>query len=108
MILEHSKKIVIVPINTASNNVVIIWKRYYDERILKEIVLIGHGNGTYCKAYESFYELNDENTEYSKCLGFKVIKKIIKTLPTWILKTNKTSIGARFINVSKFEIENFH
>ena len=46
--------------------------------MLKEIVLIGHGNGTYCKAYESFYELNDENTEYSKCLGFKVIKKIIK------------------------------
>ena len=43
------KKIVLVPIDKASNNVAIICKRYCVEVILMQTGIIGHGNNTYCK-----------------------------------------------------------
>ena len=43
--------------------------------ILNEIRVIGHGNNTYCRGNISREEIIDENTEYSKRLGFKIEEK---------------------------------
>ena len=56
------KTFVLVPVDKVSNNVTIICKRNYGEVILNKI-----GYNTYCKANKSC----DENTEYTKCLGFE-------------------------------------
>ena len=65
------KKFVIVPIDKASNNVAIICKRYYVEVILNEISVIGTENNTYYKANKNCDEITDENTKYTKRLGFQ-------------------------------------
>ena len=49
----------VVSIDKASNNVVVICKQYYVEKILKEIRVIEHGNKTYCKVNKSSDELLD-------------------------------------------------
>ena len=56
------KTFVLVPVDKVSNNITIICKWNYGEVILNKI-----GYNTYCKANKSC----DENTEYTKCLGFK-------------------------------------
>ena len=56
------KRLVLVPIDRASNNVGIICKRCYAEVMLNDIKLR-------CD------ETIDENTEYTKRLGFKITKK---------------------------------
>ena len=43
--------------------------------ILNEAGVIGHGNNTYCKANKSCDETIDENTECTKCFGFKVTER---------------------------------
>ena len=65
---------------------------------MNEIGIIGHGNNTCCKANKSYDEIVDENTKYTKRLGFKITEKE-KTLPImyWIPKMHKNSTGARFI-----------
>ena len=70
--------------------------------ILKEIRITGHGNKTYCKANKSCDELIDENTEYTKRLGFQVTEKE-NALPimNWIPKINQNPTGVRFINAFK-------
>ena len=39
--------------------------------ILNEISVVRHQNNTYCKANKSCDQIIDENTEYTKRLGFK-------------------------------------
>ena len=55
--------------------------------------IITHGNNTHCKANKSRDEIIDEDTEYTKCLGFKITEKE-KTLPImyWIPKMHKNCI----------------
>ena len=57
---------------------------------------------TYCKTNKSCDEIIDENTEYTKRLGFKITEKE-KILPIiyWIPIMNKNPIGASFIISSK-------
>ena len=62
-------------VNVARKNVAIIWKWYDADMILNEIGVIGHGNNTYCKANKSCDKIIDENTEYTKRLGFKITEK---------------------------------
>ena len=85
------------PWNTVSSNVAVIGKQYDAEVILNEIVAIGHGHNTNCKANKSCDEIMDENTEYTKHLGFKITEKE-KTLPImhWILKMRKESKRSTF------------
>ena len=76
ILLKHSKRtFALILTDKASKNGAIICKGYYVEVILKRIGVIGHENKTYCKANESCDELKHENTEYTKCLGFKVTEK---------------------------------
>ena len=91
------KKFVLVLIDKASNNVDIICKHYYVEVMLNEIVVIGHGNNTYCKANKSCDEIIDENV-YIKRLSFKITEKE-KTLQIvcWIPKMHKIPTGSHFI-----------
>ena len=72
------------------------------DKKLNEIRVIGHGNNTYCKANKSCDLIKDENTEYTKRLGFK-ITDYVKTLTImyWIPKIHKSPTGARFIIASK-------
>ena len=74
--MKHSKKkFVPVSIDKISNNVAIIYKRYFAEVILNEINVTGHGNNNHCNANKSCDEIIDGNAEYSKRLGFKIIEK---------------------------------
>ena len=96
------KKFVLVPIDKASIIVAIICKRYYVKVILNEIGITGHGNNTYCKANENYDEIIDENTEYTKRLGFKITEKEKATpIMYWIPKMHKNQTGARFIIASE-------
>ena len=51
---------------------------------LNEIGVIGRGNNTYCKATKNCDEIMDENTEYTKRLGFKITQKE-KNTPGYVL-----------------------
>ena len=66
--------------------------------ILNEKTVTGHGNKTYYKANKSRDEIKDEDTEYTKRLGFK-ITETEKVLPImfWVSKMHKKLISARFI-----------
>lgn len=64
-----------VPMDRASNNVVIVCKRYYVVVILNKIGVIGHRNHTYFKINESCDEIINENTEYANVLSLKSQKK---------------------------------
>ena len=66
--------------------------------ILNEIGVFGHGNNTFCQANESCDEIIDENTEYTKRLGFIITDKE-KSLPiiNWIPKIYKNPTGAHWI-----------
>ena len=70
--------------------------------ILNEIGVTGHGSNTYCKSNKSCDDIIEENTEYNKCLGFKMTEKE-KTLPLmcWIPKMHKNPTGARSITAFK-------
>ena len=93
--------LVLIPNDTASNNITIICKQYYVKVILNEIGVIVHGKNTW-KSDKSYDEIIDENAEYIKHLGFKVTEKE-KILPImyWIRKLYTNPTGARFIIVSK-------
>ena len=69
---------------------------------LNEVGVIGDGNNTYCKANKICDEIIDENTEYTKRLGFKILEKE-KALPIMysIPKMHKNPTGVRFITASK-------
>ena len=62
--------------------------------------LIGHGNTTYCNANTSCAEIIDENTEYTKRLGSKILEKVIPIM-YWISKMQRNPTDARFIIASK-------
>ena len=74
-ILKKLTSIFFVLFDKASHNVAIICKRYYDEVILNEIGLIGHGNNTYCKANESYDKIIDGNKGDTRRSGFKSTDK---------------------------------
>ena len=101
------KMFVFLPTDKATKYIAIVCKLYYVELILNEIGVIGHGKNTCCKANESCDEILDENTEYTKRLGYKITEKE-KTLPIThrIPKMHKNPTGARFIIVSKYAAHN--
>ena len=74
--------------------------------ILNEITVIGHQNDTYCEVNISCHQILDENTEYSKCLAFKITQKQ-KRIPIayWIPEIQKNPTGARFIIASKYALQ---
>ena len=93
---------VIVPIDKATNNIAFICKKYYIERILKEIGLEGSPNATYSISDQTPDSINFTNSELCEQLYLKLPDSSVK-LPAmyWIPKLHKTPIGARFIIASK-------
>ena len=90
-VLEYLKTLhenfVLVPIDKASNNIAVICKKYYVEKILKEIGHIGNGNNTYEKVHKPKHEIIEENVLYSERCRFKIEERE-KELPImyWIPK----------------------
>ena len=101
-LLELQNKFVMVPIDKAANNVAFICKRYYIQRLLSEVGIMGLPSDTY-----KISNCEPENVILNNViLGEKIGLKIddtIKKLPSmyWIPKMHKTPIGARFIVASK-------
>ena len=62
----------------------------------------GHGNNTYYEANKNRDEIINEDTEYTKRLGFK-ITETTKVLPImfWVSKMHKKLTSARFIIANK-------
>ena len=90
---------VIVPIDKASNNFAFICKKFYIDRLLKEV---SHNNPTYSLTTKSKDELVNKNIKMCEDFGLDVSDKQ-KDLPSmhWIPKMHKSPVGARFIVASK-------
>ena len=95
-------KYVIVPIDKAANNVSIICKKFYVEKLLDEVGLF-QSNPTYTEVTnKTVSEVIFENSEYTKRLGMETEEED-ETLPImyWTPKMHKTPSGARYIIASK-------
>ena len=93
---------VIVPIDKAANNVSIICKKFYVQKLLEEVGLF-QPNLTYTEVTnKTDAEVIFENIEYTKRLGFET-EEAEETLPImyWTPKMHKTPTGSRYIIASK-------
>ena len=100
---ELHKKFVIVPIDKAGNNIAIICKKIYVEKLLEEIGIIGEQSETYEKTNnKNKKDIIEDNVKYAEKLNIAVTDKD-HDLPSmhWIPKMHKTPIGARYIIASK-------
>ena len=96
----HSK-FVLVPIDKASNNVAIICKRFYIEKLLSEVGLLGNPNNTYQISEINPNKIIDTNIHFCKSLSLSVNDKM-KCLPFmyWSPKMHYQPCRARFIVAS--------
>ena len=103
--LENLKeKYVLVPIDKAANNVAFVCKRFYAEKLLKEMGFLGNDNPTYTIYQRRNIQTVIKNKEKEIKTKFKrSICKEMKSLPTayWTPKMHKKPVGARFIIASK-------
>ena len=95
------KKFVIVPIDKVSNNVSIICKRFYVQRLLREVGVFGDESDTYTLSHKGKYNIINNNLQFSEKLGFRTIEAN-KALPImyWMPKMHYTPSRARFIVAS--------
>ena len=96
----HSKY-VLVPIDKASNNVAIICKKFYIERIVQEIGLYGSPSDTYEVSSKNIKDVISNNIELCSNLKLDVSEKH-HSLPLmyWMPKMHYTPSKARFIIAS--------
>ena len=96
----HSK-FVLVPIDKASNNIAIICKKFYIEKLLSEVGLCGNPNNTYQISDKNPDEIIHTNIHYCKTLNLPVTEKI-QSLPFmyWMPKMHYQPSRARFIVAS--------
>ena len=92
---------VLVPIDKASNNVAIICKRFYIERIVQEIGLCGSSSETYKVSAKNINDVISNNIELCSHLKLDVSEKH-HSLPImyWMPKMHYTTSRARFIIAS--------
>ena len=92
---------VLVPIDKASNNIAIICKRFYVERLLLEVGLIDNPNDTYDISGESVDVIIDTNIHLCKSLKLSITDEI-RCLPFmyWMPKMHYNPSRARFIVAS--------
>ena len=95
------EKFVIVPIDKASNNVAIICKKFYIDKLLQEVGISGSKSDTYLVCKEKISQIVFDNTQYCKKMGL-TINDTNKTLPImyWMPKMHYTPARARFIVAS--------
>ena len=73
---ELHEKYVLVSIDKAANNIVIIFKKYYITVILKEIGILDAGNEMYEKINKNQEEIIQDNLETIYIYNFPVNVKI--------------------------------
>ena len=95
------EKFVVVPIDKASNNVAIICKKFYIDKLLQEVGISGSKSDTYLVCEEKISQIVFDNTQYCKKMGL-TINDTNKTLPImyWMPKMHYTPSRARFIVAS--------
>ena len=98
----ENKEYVIIPVDKASNNIVIICKRFYLRVLNKEITESGN--------FEPFNttstHINREYTELLKKLGDEQRYAINLPFIYWIPKFHKNPIGFRYITSGKYSCVN--
>ena len=77
---NFTKKYVVVPIDNASNNIAIICKLFYVNRLLKEVGIQGNTAPTYHASLESKDEIINTNAELCHRYGLK-LSEDQETLP---------------------------
>ena len=94
---------VLVPVDKASNNVAIICKRFYIERILMEVGLKGSTSETYKLSTKTPAEVIDSNIQLCNTYHLNASDKD-HSLPLmyWMPKMHYAPSRARFIIASKF------
>ena len=98
---ELHAKYVLVPIDKAANNIAIICKRFYMERIFSEIGLSETSSDTYERSSLTADEVIQSNAEICKTFNLEVPDKFL-SLPCmyWLPKMHKTPSKSRFIIAS--------
>ena len=96
----HSK-FVLVPIDKASNNIAIVCKKFYIEKLLSEVGLSGNPNNTYHISDENPNNIIETNIHFCKSLNLPVNEKN-NCLPYmyWTPKMHYQPSRARFIVAS--------
>ena len=95
-------KFVFVPADKASNNIIIICKRYYIETLIKELRLDNcstpTGNSTYTSCQMSSEDIVNTYDTFMKSLGIELSEED-KRLPyqNWTPKLHKSPVKHRFI-----------
>ena len=98
---ELHNKFVIVPIDKASNNIAIICKRFYIQKLLDEVGVPGDASPTYKLSNRDPSEVIDNNESLCEKFGISLEERL-KTLPFmyWIPKMHYNPPRARFIIAS--------
>ena len=96
----HSK-FVVVPIDKASNNVAIICKRYYIQKLLNEVGVPGDISPTYKMSGRNTEDVIADNTIFCEKFGLSLDDRM-KTLPFmyWLPKMHYSPPRCRFIVAS--------
>ena len=88
------RKYVVVPIDKAANNVAFVCKKFYVEKLLTEIGIMGNPSDTYNVIERDIQSIIVNNIELCKKFGLSVDERDNKP------KMHKTPSGARFIVAS--------
>ncbi len=98
---ELHKKFVIVPIDKATNNVAIICKRFYIQKLLNEVGIPGDSSSTYKLSDRSPNDVIEDNTILCDKFGLSLEERL-KSLPFmyWLPKMHYTPSRSRFIVAS--------
>ena len=98
---ELHRKFVVVPIDKASNNVAIICKRFYVQKLLNEVGIIGDISPTYKMSERNPDDVISDNTILCERYGHPLEDRM-KTLPFmyWLPKMHYSPPRCRFIVAS--------
>ena len=94
-------KFVIVPIDKATNNVAVICKRFYVQKLLNEVGIPGDSSSTYKLSDRSPSDVIGDNTILCEKFGLSLEERL-KSLPFmyWLPKMHYTPSRSRFIVAS--------
>ena len=98
---ELHSKFVVVPIDKASNNVAIICKRFYIQKLINEVGVPGDTSPTYKLSEKDRDEVINNNILLCETFGLSIEERL-KTLPFmyWLPKMHYNPPRARFIIAS--------
>ena len=100
--LEHlQKEYVLVPADKASNNIIVICKKYYIEIMIRELTNTSSSQNTYHSVASDTIHIVDKHLEYMMLKNI-LVPPTMEELPSlyWLPKMHKTPYGSRFIAAS--------